>query len=166
MLGLHFCVSVFLQFRRAFSRQGTWAVGSAGFKSWGNWAQYLWRRGLVALSHVGSSQTKDWTSVPCLADREPLPPDHQGSPDHQLSCDNEMCSFGFEKLILKKNVPDDNSVCEAAGSVITHPCDTYHPYRSNDSPQLVLLIFNSKFSWACNQSELVIINRLLLQATR
>ena len=61
-----------------------------------------------------------------------------------------MCSFGFEKLILKKNVPGDDSVCEAAGGVFTRHCDTHLPYGPNDSPQLILLIFNSKFSCACN----------------
>ena len=34
-----------------------------------NRAQYLQYRGLVALRHVGSSQTRDHTSVPCIARR-------------------------------------------------------------------------------------------------
>ena len=32
-------------------------------------AQYLWCTGLVALWHVGSSQIRDRTSVPCVARR-------------------------------------------------------------------------------------------------
>ena len=30
-------------------------------------AQWLWHTGLVALRHVGSSQTRNQTSVPCIA---------------------------------------------------------------------------------------------------
>ena len=33
------------------------------------WAPWLWCRLLVALWHVGSSPTRDWTCVPCLAGR-------------------------------------------------------------------------------------------------
>ena len=32
----------------------------------GSWAQWLWRTGFVAPWHVGSSQTRDRTHVPCL----------------------------------------------------------------------------------------------------
>ena len=38
----------------------------AGFSSCGTWAQQLWHMGLVAPRHVGSSQTRDWTCVPCI----------------------------------------------------------------------------------------------------
>ena len=34
--------------------------------------QYLWRTGLVALRHVESSQTRDWTSVPCIDRQIPI----------------------------------------------------------------------------------------------
>ena len=30
------------------------------------WAQYLWHTDLVAPQHVGSSQTRDQTCVPCV----------------------------------------------------------------------------------------------------
>ena len=37
-----------------------------GFSSCGVWAQYLWRTGLVAPWHVGSSWTRARTRVPCI----------------------------------------------------------------------------------------------------
>ena len=37
----------------------------AGFSSCGMQAQELWRMGLVASRHMGSSRTRDWTHVPC-----------------------------------------------------------------------------------------------------
>ena len=37
-----------------------------GFSSRGAWAQQLWRMGLVALRHVGSSRTRARTHVPCI----------------------------------------------------------------------------------------------------
>ena len=45
-----------------------WSTGSrhAGFSNCGTWAQQLWLSGLVALWHVGSSQTRAWTHVPCI----------------------------------------------------------------------------------------------------
>ena len=57
-----------------------WSMGSryAGFSSCGTWAQQLWlvgsraqaqqlwRTGLVAPQHVGSSRTKAQTHVPCI----------------------------------------------------------------------------------------------------
>ena len=42
-------------------RQKLWPAGSRAL------ARYLWRLGLVALWHVGSSQTRDQTSVSCAA---------------------------------------------------------------------------------------------------
>lgn len=44
----------------------------SGFSCWGAralgaQAQQLRRMGLVALGHVGSSQTRDWTHVPCIS---------------------------------------------------------------------------------------------------
>ena len=38
----------------------------AGFSSCNTWAQQLWRTGLVALRHVGSSWTRDRTRDPCI----------------------------------------------------------------------------------------------------
>ena len=39
-------------------------VAGPGFKD--AWASQLWCTGLVALQHVGSSQTRDRTHVPCI----------------------------------------------------------------------------------------------------
>ena len=39
----------------------------AGVSSCCTWAQYLSFAGLVAPQHVRSSQTKDWTGIPCIA---------------------------------------------------------------------------------------------------
>ena len=36
------------------------------FSSCGAWAQQFWLTGLVALQHVGSSQTRNLTHVPCV----------------------------------------------------------------------------------------------------
>ena len=46
-------------------------LGCMGFSSRGCWAssalaQQLWHMGLVASQHVGSSRTRDQTSVPCI----------------------------------------------------------------------------------------------------
>ena len=54
-----------LQASEGFSSCSAWAqqlrlVGS------GSQAQQLWRRGLVALWHVGSSQSRDRNHVPCI----------------------------------------------------------------------------------------------------
>ena len=45
-----------------------WSMGCrcAGFSSCSPWAQLLWLEGLVAPQHVGSSQTREQTSVPCI----------------------------------------------------------------------------------------------------
>ena len=50
-----------------FSCFRAWALGCLDFNSCSSWAQYLWRKGLVAQKHVGSSQTRDWTGVQCIA---------------------------------------------------------------------------------------------------
>ena len=42
-------------------------LGLSGFSSFSTWAQWLWCTSLVTLQHVGSSQTRDWTCVPCVA---------------------------------------------------------------------------------------------------
>ena len=46
----------------------SWSTGSrhAGFSSCGSRAQYLWHTGLVAPQHVGFSQTRVRTRVPCI----------------------------------------------------------------------------------------------------
>ena len=61
-----------------FSSCSTWALECAGFSSCSGWAQWLrlagsrawaqklWHMGLVAQWHVGSSQTRDRTHVPCI----------------------------------------------------------------------------------------------------
>ena len=49
-----------------FSCCGAQALEHAGFSSCGTWAQQLRRTGLVAPQHVGSSQTRDGTHVPCI----------------------------------------------------------------------------------------------------
>ena len=45
-----------------------WSTGSrcAGLSSCGTWAQQLWRTGLVAPRHVGSSRSRDRTHVSCI----------------------------------------------------------------------------------------------------
>ena len=48
------------------SRCGAWASHCGGFSCWGAQAQQLWCVGSVALWHVGSSQTRDQTDVPCI----------------------------------------------------------------------------------------------------
>ena len=60
-----------------------WGTGfrHAGSSSCSPWAQLLWLMGLVAPRHVESSQTRNWTHVPCIgrqilihcATREVLP---------------------------------------------------------------------------------------------
>ena len=47
------------------------ALAAHGLGSWGSWpwsmrVQWLWHTGLVALGHVESSQTWNWTHVPCI----------------------------------------------------------------------------------------------------
>ena len=79
VLGLRCCA-------RAFSSCGEWGYSSlqcagfslrwllllqsmgsrhVGFSSCGTQAQQLWRMGLVAPQHVGSSRTGAWTRIPC-----------------------------------------------------------------------------------------------------
>ena len=48
--------------------QSTGSKG-VGFSSCSTWAQKLWCMGLVALSHVGSSRTREQTCVPCIGRR-------------------------------------------------------------------------------------------------
>ena len=50
-----------------FSRCGAQAPGHVSFSSCSTQAQQQQRMGLAALLNVGSSQTGDWTSVPCFA---------------------------------------------------------------------------------------------------
>ena len=72
VLGLHFCV-------RAFSSCGKWgplfiavrgpltvAASRCRAQAPDTQAQQLWLTGLVAPRHVGSSQTRAWTRVPCV----------------------------------------------------------------------------------------------------
>ena len=50
-----------------FSYCGARAPGRMGFSSCRVWAQNLWLTGLVAPWHMGSSQTKDQTLIPCIS---------------------------------------------------------------------------------------------------
>ena len=59
MLGLCCCKQGLL------SSRGAWASHCSEFSCCRAHAQYLWCSGLVALQHVGSSQTRDRTPVPC-----------------------------------------------------------------------------------------------------
>ena len=49
-----------------------------GLQYWQRRESGVWLTGLVALQHVGSSQTRGQTRVPCKVDSSPL--DHQVSP--------------------------------------------------------------------------------------
>ena len=49
-----------------FSRYRACALGHVGFSGCGMCAQWLWRRGLAAPWHVGSSWIRDRTCVPCF----------------------------------------------------------------------------------------------------
>ena len=53
----------------AFSCCKAWVLGCSGFSSCSMWAQKLWCMGLFSLWHVGSSQTRDQTRVPCIGRR-------------------------------------------------------------------------------------------------
>ena len=44
-----------------------WALGTGDFSSCGMWAQQLQCTELVAAWHLRSSQTRDWTHVPCIS---------------------------------------------------------------------------------------------------
>ena len=44
-----------------------WALEHAGFSTCSTWAQQLWCTGLDTPGHVGFSQTRNQTSVPCIA---------------------------------------------------------------------------------------------------
>ena len=44
----------------------------AGFSSCSPWAQLLWLMALVAPRHVESSQTRNWTHVPCIGRQIPI----------------------------------------------------------------------------------------------
>ena len=51
---------------RGFACCRAQALKIMSFSSCGSWAQQLQHMGLVALWHVGSSQIRDWTHVPCI----------------------------------------------------------------------------------------------------
>ena len=67
----------------------------AVFSSCGTRAQWLWRMGLVAPRHVGSSRTRARTRVPCVGRWIPL--HHQGSPHGADSCAVPMALFCLTK---------------------------------------------------------------------
>ena len=58
---------VFMAACGLFSNCGMWASYCCCFSCCRVRAQSLWHTGLVAPRHVGSSQTRDWTGVPCVA---------------------------------------------------------------------------------------------------
>ena len=57
---------------RRYSLLGTWLIVVASLVAEHRRVQQLWRPGSVALEHVGSSQTKDPTCVPCIGRQIPL----------------------------------------------------------------------------------------------
>ena len=65
---LSWCLGFSLRWLLLLQRTGS---RHAGFMSFGAWTQLLWHRSLAALWHVGSSQTRDQTHVPCI-DRQIL----------------------------------------------------------------------------------------------
>ena len=81
--------------------------------------QYLWSSGLVAQWHVGSSWTRDWTDVPCLArrilnywnTRDPQDLNNVVRPALLVTLLLQPCcilldillTYLFEKLLTKKN---------------------------------------------------------------
>ena len=60
------CMGVSLRWLLSLRSTGSRRVGFSGC---GSRAQLLWRTGPVALQHVGSSCTRDWTCVPCISRR-------------------------------------------------------------------------------------------------
>ena len=50
----------------AASPVAVWALGCTRFIRGALWAPQLWAEGLAATWHVGSSQTRDRTHVPCI----------------------------------------------------------------------------------------------------
>ena len=65
--GLLFSCSVWASQWSGFSCCRAWVLECIGFRSCCSWAQYLRHIDLAASWHVGSSQTRDWTGVPCTA---------------------------------------------------------------------------------------------------
>ena len=57
-----------------------WFLGCMSFSHCSSWAQQLWHIGLVAPWYVESSQTRDWTCVPCIG-RQTLPGPPGKSPE-------------------------------------------------------------------------------------
>ena len=68
VLGLRCCVQAILELRRAGATLccGARASYCGGFSCCRARAQQLWRTGLVAPRHVGSSRTRAQTHVPCI----------------------------------------------------------------------------------------------------
>ena len=63
---LHMGSLVVASYCGSFSCWGAQALGCTGFNSSGTRAQEFWHTGLGASGHVGPSQTKDQTPVPCI----------------------------------------------------------------------------------------------------
>ena len=68
VLGLHSCMQAFSSCREwvLLSNCDAWVSHHSGFCCCGAQAQQLWHMGLVAPCHLGSSQTRDQTDVPCI----------------------------------------------------------------------------------------------------
>ena len=110
------CAGAALQCSVQASHCGSFLVQSRGsrvhgFTSCSRWAQWLWllgsrvqaqylqRTGLVALQHVGSSWTRDWTSVSCVG-RWILY--HWATREAPVWCfDLVLCCF--KKMVLKRS---------------------------------------------------------------
>ena len=66
-----------------------------GFSSCGTWAQQLWLAGLVAPRHVGSSQTRAQTCVPCIGRR---------ILNHCFTKEAPSFMNSFSQLMVKKGI--------------------------------------------------------------
>ena len=69
-------------------------------------AQQLWLTGLVAPRHVGSSQTRARTRVPCIGQADSQPLHHQGSPEllhfYEVKCTAFSCVISSRSSLHKK----------------------------------------------------------------
>ena len=91
--------------RPAFSSFSTQTTQCGAFSCWRAWAQWLWCTGLAAARHVGSSWTRDQTSVPCVA-RQTL--NHWITREAQIHFFKRIFSFfispTFTKMSFKRNM--------------------------------------------------------------
>ena len=93
VLGFPCCVQAFSSCREwgPLSSCGAQASHCSGLSLWqstGSRVLRLWQLGCTGSAapwYMGSSWTRDWTSIPCVA-RQVLNHNHQGSPRTQSSC--------------------------------------------------------------------------------